>query len=210
MIATTVDEFGTRRAVTKLVDDERLVSCTCCVIVCCMYPADQLGIGYTEDDLPDTIDVLVSISPTVSQRFLMSRNGSEYGPVTTTFTVGLITLSYDTYIIIETFVSGLEWFLLKIRQGTNEESLEPIFPCLFAEYSTDPDVPNEIEDTFEDTYSVTGPVNGTVTRQSRCVWTGTGLTLSNYGYHWTVNGRANSGNQNPPVGSYADGYSVAL
>ena len=46
MIATTVDEFGTRRAVTKLVDDERLVSCTCCTAgeSCCVYPA-SCGLG---------------------------------------------------------------------------------------------------------------------------------------------------------------------
>jgi len=41
MIATTVDESGTRRAVTKLVEGERLVSCTCCTSAaeCCVYPA---------------------------------------------------------------------------------------------------------------------------------------------------------------------------
>jgi hypothetical protein len=41
MIATTVDESGTRRAVTKLVEGERLVSCTCCTAAaeCCVYPA---------------------------------------------------------------------------------------------------------------------------------------------------------------------------
>jgi hypothetical protein len=41
MIATTVDESGTRRAVTKLVEGERLVSCTCCTVSaeCCVYPA---------------------------------------------------------------------------------------------------------------------------------------------------------------------------
>jgi hypothetical protein len=41
MIATTVNESGTRRAVTKLVEGERLVSCTCCTVgaECCVYPA---------------------------------------------------------------------------------------------------------------------------------------------------------------------------
>ena len=57
MIATTVDEFGTRRAVTKLVEGERLVSCTCCVSeACCLYDAKTLYetefLQYT--DLPQT------------------------------------------------------------------------------------------------------------------------------------------------------------
>ena len=208
-IKTIVDEAGVRRVITKLVDEERKVSCACCTpTVCCMYPAAELGVSYTEDDLPDTIDVLVNISTTADQRFLMSRNGSEYGPVETTFTIGGTTITYDTYVIVEAFGAQLEWFLLFIRQGTNEERLNAIHPCLFDPPPEDIGF-NIIEDTFEDTYEVTGPVSGTVTRQSRCVWSGTGLTLSNYGYQWTVNGRNKSGFQNTPVGSYADGYSVA-
>lgn len=206
----TTGTGANRRIITKLIDGQRRVSCSCCEeAMCCPYPADQLGVGYTEDDLPDTIDVLVNISTTADQRFLMSRNGSEYGPVETTFTIGATTITYDTYVIVETFVAQLQWFLLSIRQGTGEESLEAISPCLFDEFSSSEDIPNIIEDVFEDTYTVSGPASGTVTRQSRCVWTGAGLTLSNYGYQWRVNGRAKSGNQNTPVGSYADGYSVA-
>lgn len=57
MIATTVDESGTRRAVTKLVDGDRLVSCTCCTSeACCLYDANTLY--ETEflqyEDLPET------------------------------------------------------------------------------------------------------------------------------------------------------------
>ena len=195
MIATTVDEQGTRRAVTKLVEGERLVSCTCCVIVCCMYPADQLGIGYTEDDLPDTIDVEGQIMG-VPTRIIVTRNGSEYGPINQT-TIGGIPFSTTLLVDFDSF-DTLVW------RFDNDFSGDP---CLFLADNSEQYV---VDDTFEDTYAVTGPVNGTVTRQSRCVWTGTGLTLSNYGFQWTVNGRAKSGNQNTPVGSYADGYSVAL
>jgi hypothetical protein len=63
MIATTVDESGTRRAVTKLVEGERLVSCTCCTaadITCCLLDT-QLDLdlfpngAITQDKLPPTI-----------------------------------------------------------------------------------------------------------------------------------------------------------
>lgn len=196
MIATVVDEFGIRRAVTKLVEGERLVSCTCCgPTVCCMYPADQLGIGYAAADLPDTIDVEGQIMG-VPTRIIVARNGSEYGPINQT-TIGGIPFSTTLLVDFDSF-DTLVW------RFDNDFSGDP---CLFLADNSEQYV---VEDTFEDTYEVTGPVNGTVTRQSRCVWTGTGLTLSNYGYQWTVNGRDKSGNQNTPVGSYADGYSVAL
>ena len=68
--------------------------------------------------------------------------------------------------------------------------------------------PLAIDDTFADTFEVSGPVSGTVTRQSLCVWSGEGLTLSNLGYQWRINGRSKTGNQNTPVGIYADGYTV--
>lgn len=59
MIATTVDESGTRRAVTKLVEGERLVSCTCCTVEeCCAYPASGFGRDkWDNNDLPDTLEI---------------------------------------------------------------------------------------------------------------------------------------------------------
>jgi hypothetical protein len=48
---------GQRRIITKVVNGQRRVSCSCCPsdVECCMYPADQLGVGYAADDLPDKI-----------------------------------------------------------------------------------------------------------------------------------------------------------
>jgi hypothetical protein len=48
---------GDRRIITKVVNGQRRVSCSCCEVEveCCMYPADQLGVGYTIEDLPDKI-----------------------------------------------------------------------------------------------------------------------------------------------------------
>lgn len=192
MIAVTVDAQGTRRAVTKLVGNNRLVSCTCCTpTVCCMYPANQLGVGYTEDDLPDTINFSGQIMG-VPTYVVATRSGSEYVTATQSNALG----QTFTQTIFVDFEYG-EWIISGNATGD---------PCLFID-----DISEEfaIEDFFADTYEVSGPVSGTVTRQTRCVWSGTGLTLSNYGYQWTVNGNAKSGNQNTPVGSYANGYSVS-
>ena len=195
-IKTIVDEAGIRRVITKVIDEERKVSCACCTpTVCCMYPADQLGVGYTAADLPDTIDVsgLVLGVPT---RIIVPRNGSQYGPFNQS-TSGGVTFT-DTLLVDLNVFGNLAWLF-------NDDAIGDL--CLFSPGDTGGET---VEDTYEDTYEVTGPVSGTVTRQSRCVWSGTGLTLSNYGYQWTVNGRAKTGNQNTPVGSYADGYSVSL
>jgi hypothetical protein len=54
-VATKLTD-GQRRIITKVVNGQRRVSCSCCEEgECCMYPADQLGVGYTIDDLPDKI-----------------------------------------------------------------------------------------------------------------------------------------------------------
>jgi hypothetical protein len=202
-IKTIVDEAGVRRVITKLVDEERKVSCSCCTpTVCCMYPADQLGVGYTEIDLPDTIqlDLLFDTTPGVSI-VTLSRNGDQYGPYTAN--------GVSTYLLVE-LNEFLEpsWYLFSTDGDPLFDQYAEYNSCLF--FNPPPDLNSQrIEDNFQDTYEVSGPVSGTVTRQSICVWTGTGLTLSNYGYQWTVNGRAKSGNQNTPVGSYADGYSVS-
>jgi hypothetical protein len=55
---------GETRVITKVVDGETRISCTCCASAeCCMYPADQLGILYTEDDLPDSIEAPIGFGP---------------------------------------------------------------------------------------------------------------------------------------------------
>jgi hypothetical protein len=53
-----------KRIITKVVDGKTRISCTCCASAeCCMYPADQLGILYTEDDLPDSIEAPIGFGP---------------------------------------------------------------------------------------------------------------------------------------------------
>jgi hypothetical protein len=71
---------GQRRIITKVVNGQRRVSCSCCPSDdegCCMYPADQLGVGYTLDDLPDQIEVrepaILGPDPVI-----FNKNGAEY------------------------------------------------------------------------------------------------------------------------------------
>jgi hypothetical protein len=196
----TAGTGATLRILTKTADGVQRVSCSCCEeVFCCPYPADQLGVGYTQDDLPDTIDVegLILGVPT---RIIVSRSGSFYGPINQSIFGGA---TFTEFIFVETNdFSEVVWF----RNTTNGEPIGLGEPCLFQTIEEGA----AILDTVEDAYQVSGPVSGTVTRESLCVWSGTGLTLSNYGYQWKVNGRNKSGNQNTPVGSYADGYSVAL
>lgn len=50
-VKTVVDQEGARKVLTKLVDDERRVSCSCCAAgqTCCVYPA-SCGVG------PDAVE----------------------------------------------------------------------------------------------------------------------------------------------------------
>jgi hypothetical protein len=70
---------GELRIITKVVNGQRRVSCSCCPSEegCCMYPADQLGVGYTANDLPDQIEVR---EPTVlgPNPAIFNKNGAEY------------------------------------------------------------------------------------------------------------------------------------
>ena len=188
------------RILTKTDAGIQRVSCSCCEeAFCCPYPAAQLGVGYTQDDLPDTIDVLGLILG-VPTRIIVPRNGSFYGPINQSIFGGG---AFSEFIFVETNdLSGVVWF----RNTTNGAPIGLGEPCLFQSLEEG----SAILDTFAPAYEVSGPVSGTVTRQALCVWSGEGLTLSNFGYQWRINGRSKTGNQNTPVGIYADGYTVTL
>lgn len=187
------------RILTKTDAGIQRVSCSCCEeAFCCPYPAAQLGVGYTQDDLPDTIDVLGLILG-VPTRIIVTRSGSFYGPINQSIFGGG---AFSEFIFVATGVAGTRWF----RNSTNGEPIGLGEPCLFQSLEEG----LGILDTFAYAYEVSGPVSGTVTRQSICVWSGEGLTLSNFGYQWRINGRSKTGNQNTPVGIYADGYTVTL
>ena len=145
MIAVTVDAQGTRRAVTKLVGDNRLVSCTCCSgsITCCLLDTDIDLIVYpngaiTQDKLPPTI-VLDGV----------------------TYSVG--TLGYgDTTNGV--FLESGVWAVYKSGSRTTRR-------CLISNIAAD--IEDEFPDTLSLTYSAFGyTVTASLTRTSLCLYEG--------------------------------------
>ena len=165
-----------------------------------MYPPSQLGIGYQEEDLPDQIRASYYDFGTGQwEEAIMNK----LDPPTPTF-VGFYYYSGDGWFCELQFPGeNANW---TITDGTTFGGVIGAV-CLIV---NDPDIDFDyIADQFADTYTVSGPISGTVTRESICVWRGTNLRLTNYGYQWKVNGNDKSGNQNTPVGSYAGGYTVS-
>jgi hypothetical protein len=147
MIATTVDESGTRRAVTKLVEGERLVSCTCCTpvdLTCCLLDT-QLDLdlypngAISQDKLPPTI-VLDGV----------------------TYSVG--TLGYGNTTNGVFLESGV-WAVYKNGVRTTRR-------CLVSNIATD--IEDEFPDTLTLTYTAFGyTVTASLTRVSLCQYEGT-------------------------------------
>lgn len=184
--------------------------------VCCLYPGPlnpNTGEAQVNDsDLPD------SVSLTTSQgTFILPHIGGF------TFRLGTsyqILGSGGAYLVQESSGHPPQ-FAGQIGQGT----------CLVSDMSMGAEFDEPtciVEDHFHDTYTVTvtGASGGSVTviRQDTCTWKGGVYTLryggeprapdNNHGpsgppYRWKVNGHAKTGLHNTPVGSYADGYSVA-
>jgi hypothetical protein len=160
-----------------------------------MYPAQALFDGlYTVDDLPDTVVITYTEaqSPfTTFGPYVLTRTGSNFfgGP--------------DNEVGIGLSTTGELWTIQDGSGGIGS------FPCLINEESPGSPFVVTIEDQFADTYTISGPISGTVTRESICVWSGENLRVTNFRYQWRVNGNNKSGFQNTPVGSYAGGYSVA-
>jgi hypothetical protein len=146
---------GQRRIITKVVNGQRRVSCSCCEEPeCCMYPASQLGVGYTASDLPDTLEI-TNGGTTVTA----TKSGSSYP-----FTFGINSLSLQ--------VIGGSWAF----DPAPDEWSNWVNPCLITD-----DVGINVKDTFEDTYTINFDFEGEdetiqetviVTRESLCVWSG--------------------------------------
>jgi hypothetical protein len=205
VIATTVDESGTRRAVTKLVEGERFVSCTCCTTAeCCMYPAQGLLDGdYTAADLPDSVLIFGTDTYT--------KNGSTYESGNSTL---------EAVIFPEGTNGRWAFFLDGDEIGDRGQ------PCLIA-----PDDAQAVTDFFEDTYEVNFLTDKTVTvtRESLCSWFGqqtidgfvyeASLAYNDATYSWEagfstqdVGSSLNTkdGDQNTPVGSYPGDYAITV
>jgi hypothetical protein len=155
MIATTVDEFGTRRAVSRLVEGARVVSCTCCTlaeITCCLldtqidldlYPNGAI----TQDKLPPTIVL----------------DGVQYS---------LGTLGYgDTTNGV--FLESGVWAVYKSGVRTTRR-------CLISNIATD--IEDEFPATLTLTYTAFGhTVTANLTRVSLCYYEGTDDSEACYG-----------------------------
>jgi hypothetical protein len=164
-----------RRVITKVVDEERRVSCSCCVAAeCCMYPADQLGVGYTEDDLPNDLFLYVEAGGIVKFEGTLVRSGAEF-------------VNGTTRMFVE---AGLFWRV--------ESDGIPYFGrvCLFSSQDFPYQEPAPgggqvtvaIQDNFEDAYSYNFVFNGntiesgTITRTGLCTWSSGGGLFTGVAY----------------------------
>lgn len=143
------------KVLTKVIDGERRVTCSCCFLPgCCAYPATQLGGSYTADDMLDVLRVNW-IGHYVGS---VSKSGSSYSG-------GSVTLAV---------VNGA-WTLTD--SSTTPATVRTVGNCLlqggsFLPYDT------VIEDQFSDCYEVSwtddtdgnGPGTATVIRQDVCYW----------------------------------------
>ena len=151
------------RVLTKTADGVQRVSCSCCEeAVCCMYPADQLGVGYSEADLPDSITI--TIDGVGGDTRTATKSGSEY-----------VYGSYGANGAIPNLKLGVvddAWVFIP-----NSDNLSAyVQPCLFDTLGGTTEAEFTIEDNFADTYTYTAVFNGatlesgTLTRESLCVW----------------------------------------
>jgi hypothetical protein len=171
-----------------------------------MYSAQALFDGlYTADDLPDEIlvtNVNFSLGDTV---FTKTGNSG-------IFYTGTNENGDPVDVELYTFLNlqGIQKTVWVLYLFGERFGLSPMPECLITQAQ---DEGEATKDTFANSYSVNGPISGTVTRDivtgEECIWNGTGLKLTNFGYQWKVNGNNKSGFQNTPVGSYAGGYSVS-
>jgi hypothetical protein len=154
---------GQRRIITKVVNGVRRVSCSCCEEPeCCMYPADQLGVGYTIDDLPDLL-----VTQFVGEQF--EKRGSPL-----TYAVG--NESFTAYYGGEGLAIGIRasdptnWTLqVDFGFGTNQG-------CLISQLIQD-GPPDWVYDDFADTYTITASDPNPlfqgctlITRVNLCTW----------------------------------------
>jgi hypothetical protein len=189
---------GERRIITKVVNGQRRVSCSCCETECCMYPATKLEQGiFTVADLPDSITVVDSFTTPgeVALYFVAKNEDGSYGEGGFSPQQGQP----------GAFFLPDEW-LINSGQVTPGQG-----DCLFVEeYFLSPPADFVYTlDNFEDTYSFTTPEgSGTLTRESLCVWRGGGRSLTFVSgdtfVGWTFGGTRKEGTQNTPVGTYGE------
>lgn len=197
----------------------------CCAppaVACCMYPADQLGVGYGQADLPDSITITIDGAGGDSR--IATKSGSEY--------------VYGSYGAIPNLKLGVvddAWQFIP-----NADNLSAyVQPCLFDTLGGTADAEFTINDNFADTYTVEFLTNKqvVVNRESLCSWFGTATidgfvyeayivyndanisALNDVPFGWVasfnsadVAGAANpiDGNLSSPVGTYSGEYIITV
>jgi hypothetical protein len=196
--------------------------CDPCVGVCCPYDANQLGVGYNEEDLPDVISYRTNFDNPFQGTYNpiivnATRSGTTYTTEPYTFTILDITQTFTNKIVrgfsdlFGVFVWGVEQDLPLLNEG----------PCLFR--VVDGSLEFRWRDKFLDTYTVTTALGSfPIFRQSLCSWsgfdpnygpTGSNVTLllnpASAGRPrnalWTFAGfpRQDAGPYNSPLGTYS-------
>jgi hypothetical protein len=223
---------GQRRIITKIINNQRRVSCSCCE-ACCPYDANQLGIGYNEIDLPDVISFATDFRAEEEQDRTYNplivnatRNGSTY--ITEPYT---LTIERDPENITLTFISrivrGFDDFSGTFVWGVEQDEDVPVSnsgPCLLRTFDGSIELGDvQWRDKFLDAYAVTTALGGfPVFRESLCSWsgfdpnygpTGSNVTLllnpASAGRPrnalWTFAGfpRQDAGPYNSPLGTYS-------
>jgi hypothetical protein len=193
-IKYNTDPAGNIKVITK----DGKVSCECCE-ECCMYPAQGLADElYTSSDLPDSINFNYILNSTTGT-LQLNKSGTRYSG--TVSGIGLV----EFFVEFRPQSIPVSWAYSSIRQNPSDSAgPNGSTQCLFRDFIDFP-----IKDQFADSYAISGPISGTVTRESICVWRGPNLRLTNFGFQWKVNGNNKSGLQNTPVGSYAGGFTVS-
>lgn len=201
----------------RIITKSGLISCSCCEEpACCPYEANELSVGYLEQDLPDTITITFFLGLPKSA----SRTGSVYqtanfpNPSFPSVTTSL-RVSWGPGVLAD-----YEWTLDVINNGFASPVASE--PCLFIGL---PDAGiGQWQDDFFDEYEVSTTFGTfTMTRQSLCTWTGTDpnynggsavtLRLNNASASrpranlWTIAGigRTDGGPYKSPEGTYSNG-----
>jgi hypothetical protein len=217
----TIKRAG-ERIITKVVGGQRRISCSCCPsdVECCMYPADQLGVGYTAEDLPDEIMWFINVN--LEQRFAWPKVGDKY--------VRQFCDDEECY-EAEIRVEGGQWLF------GFDNNVPPAYwfssNCLFQEGDE-----QGFKDNFADTYTVTTYEAFQITRTGLCTWFGLDsngcetlleyfgvpedvIPFTDFPYKWVLSWSAafdpvqelcgaarvagpKEGFQNSPVGTYTD------
>lgn len=188
------------------------VSCSCCEPECCLYAADQFGVDYTADDLPDAVDL---VDPVGIEFINATRSGTTYEALD----------GNGNPMALEHTDSGWRLAYINYPDLGDPTPYENTVDCLIGDYD---DGQYLVQDQFSDQLLVEFEGEAeSVTRRELCAWDAEDgvCDLIRVFYNsdtceWQVelqncetdpgfNLAVKDGNQNTPVGSYNNGVTVS-